>query len=198
VNLGPDVFLGDDGYVARMCTALAAAGGLALETVEPGVAGGRRLGVLRRAVLSGLAAAELDPAQRAAYLAYHRGWLLRFLFWQQDREDEAVATFDQQAARMAAAVEQIRRDVDEAGEAPAARGEWEHAVASLAAFVSAFRGRDGYDVDPFSADPVFPAVFKALHGLANQLGVDMRNEAFVHHLLLRAHEPAAVATGVEG
>jgi hypothetical protein len=192
VNLGPDVFLEDDGYVARMCTALAAAGELALDTLEPGVTGGRRLTALRRAVLAGLRAAELDAGQRAAYLAYHRGWLLRFLFWQQEKEDEAVATFDQQAGRMGAAVDGLRRDVEgEAGE----RGEWEHAVASLAAHVSGYRGTPGSDVDPFSADPVFPAVFKAFHGLANQLGVDMRNEAFVHHLLLRAHEPRPAAVG---
>ncbi|HEU4559386.1 MAG TPA: lantibiotic dehydratase C-terminal domain-containing protein, partial [Longimicrobium sp.] len=48
VNLGPDVFLDDDAYVARMCTALAAAGGIVLDTVEPGLAAGRRLTVLRR------------------------------------------------------------------------------------------------------------------------------------------------------
>ncbi|HEU4558182.1 MAG TPA: hypothetical protein VFS20_10045, partial [Longimicrobium sp.] len=148
---------------------------------------------LCRAVLGALRATGFDAGERAAYLAYHRGWLLRFLFWQQDKEDEAVATFDQQARRMGAAMEQLRRDAAEEGVAEA--GEYESAVASLAAYVSTFRGVEGYDVDPFSADPVFPAVFKALHGLANQLGVDMRNEAFVHHLLLRAHEPEAAAVG---
>ena len=43
VNLGPDVFLDDDAYVARMTTALAAAGDIVLGTVQPGVTGGRRL-----------------------------------------------------------------------------------------------------------------------------------------------------------
>jgi len=195
VNLGPDVFLADDGYVARMATALAAAGDIVLDAVEPGLTGGRRLTVLRRAVLGALRAAELDAEQRAAYLAYHRGWLLRFLFWQPEMEEEAVTTFDGQAARMGAAVDQLRRDAAAADVAPGERGDWEHAVASLAAHVSGYRDTPGYDVDPYSADPVFPAVFKALHGLANQLGVDMRNEAFVHHLLLRAHEPQAA--GVE-
>lgn len=193
VNLGPDVFLDDDAYVARMCTALAAAGDIVLDSMEPGLTGGRKLAVLRGAVLDGLRAAEFDAAQRAAYLAYHRGWLLRFLYWQQEKEDQAVDTFDQQAAKMAGAVDQLRRDVSTAANAP--RGPWDHAIASLAAHVSAYRGVEGYDVDPFVSDPVFPAVFKAFHGLANQLGVDMRNEAFVHHLLLRAHQPAADAVG---
>jgi hypothetical protein len=196
VNLGPHAFLDDDEYVRRITGALAAGGELVLDALEPGMSGGARMGLLRRAVLAGLRAAEFDAAERAAYLAYHRGWLLRFLFHAQEKEDEAVAAFDQHAAKMAAAVEQLRAEASAAS--PGERGTWEHAVAGLAAHVAGHRGDPAFHVDPYSDDPVFPAVFKGFHGLANQLGVDMRNEAFVHHLLLRAHEPANVPAGVEG
>ena len=43
-----------------------------------------------------------------------------------------------------------------------------------------------YPKTPFSDDPVFSALFKAFHGVANQLGVDLLNEALVYHVLFRA------------
>jgi hypothetical protein len=194
VNLGPPAFLGDDRYVGHITACLAAGGAIVLDALEPGMAVSRRLGVLRRAVLAGVAAAGFGEEERGAYLAYHRDWLLRFLLSSRAKEEEALETFDGQAARMGPALEQLRRDAAAAGD-PAERGAWEEAAAALAGYLARFRGDPAYHVDPFTDDPVFPALFKAFHGLANQLGVDMRNEAFVHHLVLRAAEAVPAGAG---
>ena len=47
---------------------------------------------------------------------------------------------------------------------------------------------------PLSPIPAFAPVFKALHGLANHLGISLPDEALVHHLLLRASDPEAGRT----
>lgn len=74
------------------------------------------------------------------------------------------------------------------GDAPPFQA-WSAAVAELLA-----RGRELGEtvegrVDPYAPAITFPVLFKALHGLANQLGLNAVNEAFAHHLLLQTVWP---------
>ncbi|MBV9107993.1 MAG: hypothetical protein JO306_01135 [Gemmatimonadetes bacterium] len=196
VNMGPPVHLGSNEYAARFTAAMAAGAGLVLDRLAPDAegrfAGSARQHILLRGLLAAIAATGFTAEEREAYLAYHRGWLIRFTLDDARRETEAVAAFDRRVEAMSAATEQVRRtaaalwDVPDA--APASEGEaaWCAAVSALAGYLDGLRGDPVYDVDPFAGNAVFPPVFKAFHGLANQAGVGMLDEAFLHHLLLRA------------
>lgn len=191
VSLGPEPWPGDDGYAARMTACLAAGARLAIEALaQAGPAGASpaaRQRVLLRALVEGLGALNLD---RAGYLAYHRGWLLRFVADDAEREAAALAGFEAQAARSAATVRQLAGVLDAAwGPAPAPApepGGFGSRIAELHRYAGELAADPAYDVDPFAPGAAHPPLFKAFHGLANQLGVEPAAEAFVHHLLLRA------------
>jgi hypothetical protein len=192
VNLGPQILLSDDAYVARMAACLARGAEEVLDALRPGMSDSARLQLLLNSLVAGLAAVAGSAGEQAAYHSYHRDWLLRFLLSSRSKEEEAVAAFDRKVDGMHPVVEQIRRAAGERGSdtAPAADrtagGGWAHSLGELAGYLTRFRGDPAYRVDPFTDDPAFPPLFKVFHGLANQAGVDMRNEAFVHHLLHRA------------
>lgn len=202
VSLGPAPFLEDDGYVARMVGALAAGSAralAALEGPEPPAPAARQRALLRLLV-DGLAALRLGAEERAAYLAYHRDWLLRFAAPDPAREAAARAALEARGERMAGVVEQLRGAMDAAtaeAEPAAARHGFPAVLAELHAYLGRFRGRAAFDVDPFAADVAFPPLFKAFHGFANQLGVHPLEEAFAHHLCLRGTSACARA-GVGG
>lgn len=209
VNMGPPVHLGSDEYAARFTAAMAAGAGLVLDGLAPDAegrfAGSARQRILLRGLLAGIAAAGFTAEEREAYLAYHRDWLIRFTLDDTQREAEAVAAFDRRVEAMSAAAEQVRRaaaalwDVPDAAPASAGEAAWCAALTALAGYLDRLRGDPAYDVDPFAGNAVFPPLFKAFHGLANQLGVGMLDEAFLHHLLLRATGSpveAAVPAGV--
>jgi hypothetical protein len=190
VSLGPDrVLMADDRYVALFTTALAAGAELVLEALGPGLSEAGRLKALRDGVAAGLSGLPLTDEERAAYLAYHRDWLLRWLMPHGEREAEMLARFDQRAAAMGPAAEEARRVARDGGTGEGAAA-WREALSGLAAHLAPLRGDPAHDADPFTRDPVFPPVFKVFHSLANQMGVDMLNEALVHHLLLRALDGA--------
>ncbi len=73
---------------------------------------------------------------------------------------------------------------------PARRGFGHWPLRLLADYLEGFRGDPAYQLDPFTDEPAFTGVFKGIHGVANQLGLPMAEEAFTHHLLqgLRAPE----------
>lgn len=197
VCLGPCARLvEDDAYAARITAALSAAAEVVLEAMGPAAEGKisepARLRVLLRGLAAGLRGLELFSAEeRVAYLEYHRDWLLRFAMPNRDRESAVLGRFEQQVPVMAAAVEQAW---EEAGrEEEGAMAAWKRALGELAAYVAGFRGQPEFCEDPYSDDAVFPPVFKVFHSFANQLGVDMVNEALVHHLLLRTLSPAPAA-----
>ena len=190
VSLGGGPFLTDDGYVARLTSCLGAGCSIVLDALVPDSAGrvsdSLRQTTLLRLLIGGLAAAGLGAEERAAYLAYHRDWLVRFSLkggGDAERTRELLARFDQRAEQMGASLGALR----DAAEAPPDRGDrWRQAVAELTGYVARFRGNPDYRLDPFSEDPVFTPLFKVFHGIANQLGLGMLPEALTHHLLLRA------------
>lgn len=75
-------------------------------------------------------------------------------------------------------------------------GEWHDSVSRLVSYVGVFGENPDYHLDPFAPEPFFPVLFKAFHGLANQLGLDRLNEAYAHHLMLHAIGGAVSGQGV--
>jgi hypothetical protein len=201
VNLGPPVFLDDDQYTALFTTCLARGADLVLDALHPDASGNvpgsaRQKGLLK-ALFSGIAALRLGAGERAAYLAYHRDWLVRFNVADPDEAAELLTRFDRRLEGMAATVQQLARVAaaeweGEARTATGAEGAWRDALAGLLAYLVRFRGDPRYQVDPFTDDAALPPLFKVFHAMANHLGVSMLDEAFVYHLLLRASaaEPA--------
>lgn len=201
VSLGPEPFLADDGYARAMAAALGAGAAMVLAAFaahpggEPPAAARQR--TLLKAVVAGLAEAGLSRDRCAAYLAYHRDWLLRFFAEDAEREAELREGLERQADAMASTVEQLRGVVGaEWTAASRAETAWRGTLAALAAYVAPFGGDPAYRVDPYATDPIFPPVFKVFHGVANQLGLSPVHEAFVHHLLLRAARSGAAPAGV--
>src|SRR4029079_6283671 len=95
---------------------------------------------------------------------------------------------------MAAMVAAIRGLLEErwTGAAPEGSAQWEPwaaALARLGEHLSQFREREGFLLDPFAPDVVFPPVFKVFHGLANQLRLKTQDEALIYHLLLQCACP---------
>jgi Lantibiotic biosynthesis dehydratase C-term len=203
VSFGPRELLGEDGYVARICTCLAAGAEVVLAATaldETGaIPGAQRQRALLRAVLAGIAAAPFTPDERAEYLRYHRGWLVRFSVPDESREADVLAGFDRQAERMRAGADQVARAAAArwAAEAAPAEGDtpdarFGAAVGELCAYAAPFRHDPARQRDPFAEDASFPLLFKALHGIANQAGLNLLNEAYLYHLLPGAAEPAGV------
>lgn len=201
VSLGPKALLRDDAYVARVSACLAAAGALVLESTsldaEGRIPGAARQRAVLRALFAGLGAAGFGAAERLEYLAYHRDWLVRFTATDEAGEAHVREGFDRQVARVQATVQQLARtaaahwgpSAASAGNETDAR--WRGAVAALSEWSEGLRAEPS--VDPYTEHRAFPLVFKALHAVANQAGLDMVNEAFLYHLAGRAAERAAQA-----
>jgi hypothetical protein len=197
ITLGGKPFLDDDRYAALFTTTLARGCDAVLAALRPNADGqfahGPRQNALFKLVLGGLAAAGFGAAEAAAYLAYHRDWLVRFLVARAnagtEKRQELLAQFDQRAERMGAALDPLR-----ATAAATLGGElagldddaWRGAVRGLFGYVAGFRDDPAYLLDPFATDVAFSPLFKAFHGIANQLGLTMLNEGLAYHLLLRA------------
>jgi hypothetical protein len=203
VSLGPKALLRDDGYVSRMTACLAGGGALVLESTsldaEGRIPGAGRQRAVLRALFAALCAAGFGATERAEYLAYHRDWLVRFNAADEAGEAHVRGGFDRQVARVEATVQQLARTAAaQWGSSPAPAGNgtdarWRHAVAELSAWSEALRAEPS--LDPHTEQRAFPLVFKALHGVANQAGLDMMNEAFLYHLVGRAVETAERTAG---
>jgi len=185
-SLGGGPFLEDDHYVALLtrCLGNACALVLSLQPGENGVLPHRiRQIALLRGLIVGLAALGFPAEKRTDYLAYHRDWLLRFV-----SSEQLLPRFEERIARMGPALDPVRTlaqnggDIDLQGRG----GDWRRSLVELLEYVAPFSSDPAYQLDPFAADPAFSPLFKAFHGLANHLGLAMADEAFTHHLLLRA------------
>jgi hypothetical protein len=193
VSLGGKPFLLDDRYAALLtrCLASACERVLALQPYADGSLPHRvRQGALLKALIRGLAALGFPAGKRVEYLAYHRDWLLRYVLpqiWRSEAEavEHLQRRLDEQMAGMAGSRLPLRRALDEDSTESGPDMDWERSLSGLLAYVSPLCRDPDYRLDPFASDPVFAPVFKVFHGLANQLGLRQRDEAFAHHLLLR-------------
>jgi hypothetical protein len=200
VSLGSEPFLSHDDYAAHMTEALGRGLGMALTNLgqaPPGreVPFRRRQTTLLKALIEGLPALGLGGTQQAAaYLAYHRDWLLRFFVGDEAKERELRLHFDRQSVAMGAAVKQLGElltterggDVDGGDAVDDTESLWRNSLTGLALHLQGFRERPAYRTDPFAPDPRMPPVFKVFHGVANQLGLPPLEEALAHHLMLKA------------
>lgn len=199
IFLGGPPLLADDRYAALMTTCLARSCEAVLAALAPNAEGqfphSPRQTALLRLVAGGLGALGFGVEKSAAYLAYHRDWLLRFTAARSNTGSEkirqALAQFDHRVEQMSSAREPLRAMALDAWSGgrdslDGSDGGWWTALRGLQDFLDPFRGNADYQLDPFATDVVFSPVFKAFHGGANQLGLNMLNEAFAHHLLWRA------------
>ncbi|HEV7507433.1 MAG TPA: lantibiotic dehydratase C-terminal domain-containing protein [Thermoanaerobaculia bacterium] len=204
VSLGGNPFLLDDQYVASLTRCLGYGCDMVLAALQPDAEGRfphqPRQAALLKALLAGLT--EIPADRRSAFLAYHRDWLLRVSLiksgaaWEQGRA--LLARLDLRAESSGEALAILRQSAAAQWEGPTLAEDpltagWRGSLSRLARYVEAFGEDPNYNLDPFAPEPSFPVLFKAFHGLANQLGLDRLNEAYAHHLLL--HAIGAVTSG---
>ena len=140
-------------------------------------------------VLTALPEALPDTDRQRGYLAFHRDWLIRYPVLQSGHGRAKVArVFDLLQAQVA------RMGAPGHGELAAAsrfvvdgaRDSWTSCVQSLAEHLLTCEGDPRYQADPFARGPLFPVLFRLFHAVARQFGVALLDEAFLHHLVLRA------------
>lgn len=149
-----------------------------------------RQSCLMRIVAFAVGAFGVPTSEQATYLAYHSGWLCRWLLGatqpdQQDRLLPLLQKFDQLSAAQATSFPALRSYF------AAGTRHFENSLTdSLREDFAAFGDRARQlaanakpEVDPFTTDLSYLPLFKSLHMAANALGIRMRDEAFVHHLL---------------
>jgi lantibiotic biosynthesis dehydratase-like protein len=193
ISLGSEPFLLEDRYVALFTRCLAAGCRRTLEALQPDGSGrvspSVRPSTLLKLLIEGLSGLGFSEEQRLQYLAYHRDWLIRFTLLKNqadlERAEEAIAQFDRRLQAKAGQVEATQRKLSMQGAVDPA---WRHALAEFWQHARFLCKSPNYHIDSFASDPAFACIFKVLHGLGNQLGITPLDEAFVHHLLLRAVE----------
>lgn len=198
VSLAGKPFILDDGYSAALTRCHGEACQEVIRAVAPYASGDLpqklRQTTLLKLLVSGLAALGYSQQICLAYLAYHRDWLLRYLQARSNAEllqpgdfTEVLVHFERRLGSMHPALVALGQTADHAFHA--AIGEdplylaWQEAIQALHANVVGFRDSPDYHLDSFAADPTFVPIFKVFHGAANQLGLTLPDEAFLHHLL---------------
>jgi hypothetical protein len=160
----------------------------------------KRQSLLMKMIIGSLATLDYSEEQRTDYLLHHRNWLLRFaLLKALDRAEksrELLARYQQQIERMGAGIGPVERTLQRVWDA-ARENPIGGPLRDLADYLETFRGDPAYQLDPFTDEPAFTGVFKALHSVANQVGLPMPEEAFTHHLLLHVRAPHKAATGLQ-
>jgi Lantibiotic biosynthesis dehydratase C-term len=199
VSLAGEPFLLDDRYTALFTRCLSRGCERVLQTLRPDSSGeiprNVRQTTLVRMLIDGLAGLRFTAEQRASYLAYHRNWLVRFTLLRRQADPEkaveALAQFDRRLEKMESQMNALRSILDDQREGTGKPSDelWSSSLADLMQYVRSLCMSPDYQIDPFASDPLFVPLFKVLHGIANQFGVPMLDEAFSHHLLLRLAEP---------
>lgn len=212
VVFGAQVYLDDEIHVSRFCRCQAAVTRLALDILLPKLGEPRypehRQTTFLRILLTALSSLHLPPTETAAYLAYHRDWLVRSLV--HNGTTPETTTFETLRDELRALVESssstlrpLANHVETALEQPQASTDdylpFHREFSAFYEHVSTYRSQPRFDQDPYTRDFSFLPVFKVLHFAANQLGFRLSNEAYVFTLLLHATEhlssPLAIAGG---
>lgn len=201
LSLGYRPFLDDDRYAALLTRCLGACAEIVLDRLESGPDGECPYSIQREiwrdVLLAGLLAAPFSGRDRTLYLLYHRDCLLRFLRkrgrWSEGADAAArlISKFDQRKGlselreELARATAEVRGPDRPARPGGAKLDGWRDALRALSGHVSPLLGDPSYHVDPFADHPAFPVFFKIFHGMANQVGLDAANEAFLYHTLVK-------------
>jgi hypothetical protein len=203
VWLGGGPFLDEDGYVSRMTRCLAAACERVL-LLEPDATGKVphrvRQSTLLEGLVAGLGVSGFAADARLAYLVYHRDTLLRTCAGT-GRRNDLLQLFERRVEAMGPAAEVLRlaassvwaQDSTET-ELEGAVAAWCRSLAHLLWYIRPLCEDPDYRIDPLAEEPSFVPVFKACHGLANQLGLNPVEEAFAHHFLWAVSAPTPAHT----
>jgi hypothetical protein len=198
VSLGSEPFLSNDRYAALTTKCLSGGCQIVLATLGAGTDdAGRnreRQNVLMRSIINVLVVLGWARNRRDSYLRYHRDWLLRFGSRSNEEEEARLLTlFADEAQRLRSSVGSLATILRQHSSTGAESADvvdpevmFSSSVQTLMDYVTMLCRDRQYHIDPMAPDPVFPVLFKVLHGLANQLGVKILVEAFVYHLLLSA------------
>jgi hypothetical protein len=166
---------------------------------ESRITHGSRRRIFLRALISGLSSLGLPVEMRFAYLAYHRDLLLREVVAHSSGGaslQSALSALDVRVEASGVALEKFREliaeewtDAADQQPEPAELGMWQRSLSDLHGYVS--RSCDPVpSSDHWAAERAFVPLFKACHGLANQSGLTLIDEAFWCHLLVRARPQA--------
>jgi len=198
VCLGEQILHRDDTYCCHLTRCLARGTSMVLNRVanESAVpwSHGLRFNLLLTAIIDGLAESDISNTLQTSYLAYHRDWLLRFVAGDRSEEDsreQARRVFDRRLAAMGDARERLfafvrnRRD---SIQSTTQTSVWGSRLAAARTFFEPLCESLAEQLDRHAEKPFFSPLFKIFQGLANQTGLNLAEEAYVHHLLLRAQE----------
>ncbi|MBZ5489566.1 MAG: hypothetical protein LAO76_01380 [Acidobacteriia bacterium] len=197
VTFGGEPYLGNDEYVALFAACLSA--GLRHFLSNAAMIDGAVLHAVRIVVVAELVEAALrilELEDSCEYLSYHRDWLVRFVLLKTahtPQEHQGVlAVFDKRLLHSASFWEQAREQITGAIAQPAITlREWQSAILNLMEYVNELCRREQVQIDPFALHSSHSALFKALHGVSNQAGFALLDEALVYHAL-RPQVPALV------
>jgi hypothetical protein len=217
VSLGDKLFLAEDRYAALFTRCLGTACDWILDALESQdtreVSIHQRRNSLFKLLITGLAVLDFSPRQRADYLAYHRDWVLRFCFPAENRFEvgyleDLIGRCDRKTEEIAKTLAPLAtvaqktwsRPVSADRQAPSTdrTAAWQRSLADLLAYLRPLCADPAYSTDPFAEDPVFAPVFKVFHGAANQLGMDLFQEGFTHHLLRAVTTDDLAESGEDG
>lgn len=196
VNLGSSSPLDDDRYGPLLYACLNAGSAYALARLGNAPTHASRQRLLLELVADGLAALALPSTEQVAYLEYHRDWAIRFPVLRAGKSSQKAwqirARYDEEWERMVTASQNVvrglvetclhRRERDETPTEPL----WVCSLRALVRHLEPFDGDPRCRLDPFASGPLWPALLKIFHVVANQLGLNVLNEGLAHHLLLRA------------
>ena len=195
VSFGYQPYIFDTSYISLLIHCLAGSTEIVLRNIRVNKHG-RFPALLQKALLlraTTAAISRLFPAsqEKIQYLIYHRDTLLRAIrnrgrkFFDPaklkiDRVHDELSKIIAQGSPQGLDAELWQSN----GRQRADMKQWCRWLESLRGYLVRSCQSPGHHIDPFAEDRTFPCIFKALHGFANQLGVDPLNEAFVYHLSL--------------
>jgi Lantibiotic biosynthesis dehydratase C-term len=199
VEYGGKPLLDDDIYIERMVRCHAEAAERVLVALKPNSQGTVpfhvRLNTLLKSVMIAISVPRWSAEKRCAYFAYHRDWLTRFSLAQSSEcphmVTERFARFDTSLQRLGPQLEVYRNAADAQWCRPPnaavpieAIAPWPAAIEDLYRHLAPLANDPRQQIDPFAPEPMFSALFKVFHLLANLLGLKPHDETFAHHLLL--------------
>jgi len=189
IVFGHKPLLSDDGYIDRFLACLRSGSALTLtaftSATGESIPHRHRQATLLKLIAAGHAAL-FSPAERSAYAAYHRDWLIRYPLLSRGARMEGVrevfSRFEAESSRLGAFTQDVLRRAVHSQESDG-MSDWQRSLRELRDYLACFRMDPAYWPDPYVEGPLFPCLFKLFHCLANQLGITPLNEGLAHHLV---------------
>lgn len=213
VVVGDPIYVRDDHHMALFTRAVAASAEFLLSEVLPASRERtylqQRQNSFLKLLIAGMAATDFTADRWPVYHTYHRDWLVRHLVTSSPLGVDAAAIhaeIDGHLDKVRGTVPVLARimtaqqaEVRDGGAPGGPLGAWSAAVREFFEYVRRYRGQPEYDRDPYTDDHSFLPLFKVFHACANQTGLRISNEAYLHHLLRQAAlasvEEAAATAG---